>query len=686
MKNKLLQFFPYFLLVCVFLTIYKNWFLATDIIGGDWPYYFPQAISDFHFPPLSWVSWRGNGFGGIDITYSLHIFEQLLILGTTLLHIPWNIIYRVFWFGGFLLLTILSSFYLFKIIFPTSRVWHKITAAFIYSANTYVLLVASGGQMGYALGYACAPLVCAQFIKSFSLMKNVEIVKNIIFTSFVLGFLLMIDIRVAYIVLIIVGLYYLYCVFYVQKERIKPTGVLLMSLLFAVLLNLSWILPLVSLKQNIVGEVSQTYTSVSSLQFFSFADFSHTLGLLHPNWPENVFGKVYFMQWEFLVLPLLAFSSLLFIHNNPQRKNVLFFAFVGLIGVFLAKGANDPLGGIYIWFFEHVPGFVMFRDPTKWYVLIALSYSILIPFSIGSLYTWLNSKFKVQNAKLQFKIKNFIPGLFIITVFLFLLFLIRAALFGQLGGTLQKHTVSQDYIQLAAYLDMRHGFFRTLWLPRQSRFTYSTSDHRIVEALTFFNASSSAQLIADLHKQNTQQQLITAGIKYVIVPYDSLSEIFKKDRKYNPQEYEYIVEELRKISWLHEITGFGKIIVFETTAYNDHFFLLSDGILNYKENNTANYIVHVNSKEKNTVVFSENYNPFWKAEINGQNVSPIKTREGYMQLVLPQKGSYEISISFTEQQYYLIGFIISIVFLGLLIIVFVVLQYTDFFHYLKNTV
>ena len=37
----------------------------------------------------------------------------------------------------------------------------------------------------------------------------------------------------------------------------------------------------------------------------------HALSLLHPNWPENLFGKVYFLQPEFLILPILAFSAFL---------------------------------------------------------------------------------------------------------------------------------------------------------------------------------------------------------------------------------------------------------------------------------------------------------------------------------------------------------------------------------------
>ncbi len=57
-------------------------------------------------------------------------------------------------------------------------------------------------------------------------------------------------------------------------------------------------------------------TNPGMLHFLSFADFSHTLAFLHPNWPENLFGKVYFLQPEFLLLPVIAFSALFFVKPN----------------------------------------------------------------------------------------------------------------------------------------------------------------------------------------------------------------------------------------------------------------------------------------------------------------------------------------------------------------------------------
>ncbi|EKD86147.1 MAG: hypothetical protein ACD_37C00447G0001, partial [uncultured bacterium] len=108
------------------------------------------------------------------------------------------------------------------------------------------------------------------------------------------------------------------------------------------LLNSYWIIPTLVLRINPLYDLGQIYTSFGAVKFFSFATLENTISLLHPNWPENLFGKVSFMKPEFLIIPILAYSSLLFIKNieTKIKKYIIFFAVLGLVGAFLAKGAN----------------------------------------------------------------------------------------------------------------------------------------------------------------------------------------------------------------------------------------------------------------------------------------------------------------------------------------------------------
>jgi hypothetical protein len=62
----------------------------------------------------------------------------------------------------------------------------------------------------------------------------------------------------------------------------------------------------------------------------------------------------------------------------------LFLVATALLATFLAKGVRDPLGGPYLWAFDHVPGFGNLRGPNRWLILQALAYSTLA--AVGAAY------------------------------------------------------------------------------------------------------------------------------------------------------------------------------------------------------------------------------------------------------------------------------------------------------------
>lgn len=688
MKNKLLKIIPYILLFFVITVIYKNWFLSNEIIGGDWPYFFQEEINAFTSTPPFWSSVHGNGLGGKIISYSLDTYLYFTAwLFSVILHIPWLIVYKFFWYGLFLVLALISSIYLMRTLFPASSSWQRVITAFLYTTNTYVLLIASGGQMGLALAFALAPLVLGKFISLVILVNTdkqsylYKMLPASILAGIILSAQILFDLRIAYITLIAILIFW---IIHLQKKRgiLSFVTVFLIPGIIAILLHAFWLVPTALARYNPLIELGSAYTSISSLQFFSFATLSNTFGLLHPNWPENIFGKVSFMKPEFLLLPLLAFSSLLFLpmtalknEVNIEKKMIIFFALIGLIGAFLAKGANEPFGQIYVWLFEYAPGFVMFRDPTKWYLLIALSYSVLISFSI----------YKIDNLlRTRFKKMYIIPNLFPLLIIVGLLFLIRQAVFGQIGGTFKLQTVPQEYHSLKEFLINDSTFSRTLWIPRQSRFAYNNALHPSIEAMPLFKATNSAEIIKKLRDKQTSELLKKLSVAYVIVPYDSVGEIFQKDRKYDQKQYEQYIKELEKIAWLRRVPDFGKVIVFRTREHNDHISLQQKQEIHYQMIKPYQQYVEIETSMPNTLIFSENYSSNWRLKINNTIVTPEKTAEGIQSYRVPA-GTYSGEIIFTEHLLYRQGLLISFVSFCLLLVSFFVLQYTSFFVYLKNT-
>ena len=688
-------FYISFFLGLIFL-VFRNWFLAPNIIGGDWPYLFPEMLRDPSMYFSSWNPGQGNGLGGVNPLYSLSVFFGFTVFLAHTFSISWVFIYKFFWFALPLFFGIFSSVYLVKTIFPQSALWQKLFASFIFTTNTYFLMVVGGGQMGVALAYSLTPLVLARFIKlidylvisnknfQFPLLSGQAIFnfQLALLAGLTLALQVMFDPRIAYLTMIAAIVYYVFCIkYYVLKRNILNTLYLILYTLvipvsITFLLHAVWILPILFFQSS---PIPQDLTSVDGFRFFSFADFPHAFSMLHPNWPENIFGKVGFMKPEFLALPILAYASLLFVSKTKDlrlKTYVLYFALLGLIGAFLAKGANPPFGEINTFLFEHIPGMNMFRDPTKFYLLVALAYSVLMPYSLWQFVKIVSSiKYptfaKASAGKQVLSIHNtyyIIPATFLVVW----AFLIRPAIFGQLGGTFKEREVPLEYVKLKDFLYRQPGFFRTLWIPRQHRFTYNFWSRMPVEAEPLLKKAKIADIISELRKPETKEYLSDLGIKYVIVPYDVYGEIFVRDRKYDPLAYQQTVRQLEAVPWLKKIGGFGKIAVFETPSFEDYFRLGVGGTLTYEMIGPSEYRVFVDINQPTSLIFSENYHSEWISIINSTIIKSQKTKSGTNGFQLVKSGSYKIDVRFYQERFYDYGQIVS--FMILLTVLFLILR------------
>lgn len=661
--SKIATYFP----LALILLIFRNWFIHPKIIGGDWPFFHPEFLSEFHFFPSSWFSYEGNGLGGPAISYGLDSYLHLSVsIFVNTLHIPWEITYKVFFFGLFIVLSTISSAYLGKTIFPKAHSWTIFLSAFIFCTNTYILMVVGGGQMGVALAYSLVPLVLAKFIKTIqdedgTREQRTFLTQDTIIAALLLAVQTLFDVRITFLTM---GAVFLYFILNLKSRDVSKGNlttiiyscfsILIIPIILTILLHSFWLLPILVFRSTPVQQLVWDYGSTGLFQFLSFADFSHTLGLLHPNWPEDIFGKTYFMKPEFLLLPMIAFSSLIFMKKNNQRhldKNILFFALLGLLGAFLAKGMNPPFGQINSFIYQNIPGFAIFRDPTKWYIFIAIAYAILIPFSILRVGDLLESQIKSP-------IRKYIQFSSFLIVFGFLLFLISPALLGKLNGTFKSNEVPNEYIKLKDFLYMKPEFFRTLWIPRRQRYNFFSSIHPAVEATELFHATTSAQIIARLRSGNTQKYLEDLAIKYIIVPYDPYGEIFIQDRKYDEKQYKNLVQELDSISWMKKVNGFGKIAMYETPAQKDHFWSDTDRKISYQIINPTKYEVTVTILKQTNIIFSEAYNSYWEIDMDNLRIPSTQTEEGMNSFTVDKSGTY--IINFTQQEVYDYGKIVTL--------------------------
>lgn len=667
----------------IFGKIFSSWFVSPEIIGGDWPTYSLEFLHEQRiFPPL-WSSYRGVG-GAVTPVLNLETFQSFLVVPwVNWLGLPWSVVYKVGWFGLFLVLGAVSSFTLSRtILFGLKRNWVHALSVLIYGTNTYILMLVSGGQMGVALAYALFPLVLSQFITLGRgvIWENKLAMREMLTAGLLLSLEVVLDVRFVYLSAVAITIYWLFLVYRrlfethsIEKRRILNLPLVAVSVIIpislAILLNAFWLLPTAATASRTVSELGAIYTSSSAVPFFSFADFSHALSLLHPNWPENLFGKTYFLQPEFLIMPLLAFGSFLTISKIKDQKSNLYFTLLALLGAFLAKGANEPFGGIYIWLFERIPGFVMFRDPTKWYVLIAVSYSVLIPWAIAQFSELLSS----QKLNILSRTTNY---LLLAAFLVFWLFTIREATLGKLGGTFAKRNIPKEYVELANFIARQSDFFRTLWLPKQPRFSPVSDLHPAFGSEFISIASTAAGFIQQFDRPDIQGRLEELAVKYVVIPFDALGEIFLTDRRYDQSERQDWERHLDAVGWLQKVSS-GSITVYETRFHKNHFWMAAGNVSDYRMLSSGRYEVSLATDAPSVLYFSEGFHPDWRARLGQVTIASTRTLSGLNSFVIPMGFTGDIQIFFYPDVYAKWGRMLSIATLVGLAIFAILLQLHD---------
>lgn len=432
---------------------YLPWLTSFPLSAGDWPYQFVEQIREFSWLPEARNLW-------------LAPYNQILTkVVVEYIGVPWEIAEKILWFLPFIIIAATTSYQAF-------RSW---IAVLVYTTNTYILMVVGGGQMGVAMAYALAPWVFTRLS----------------FLSIAIG--AMFDPRITLLTVI--------ASLFVTRPNVKK---LLVTLLGVFVIHLYWIIPVLRTPSEVTERLSQVNTGI--LEFLSFATFSQTISFLHPNWPENIFGKVYFMQPEFLVIPIIAFSVFIF---GDQKKKAVPYGLLAIAGAFLAKGTQEPFGGIYEWLFTYVPGFWLFRDSTKFYLFVALAYSYLIS-------------------------KSKIPSLLIVLIWAVL---IRQAVIHQLTGTFQPKPIEEEYTKLKE-LVLSSEKSPTFWVPSVSRYAFSSIEHPAIAG-----------------------QIGSRG--FVIVPFDSRKEIFLTDRRYDDNLRQATTASVSALPFLERDPSFTKLAVWK---------------------------------------------------------------------------------------------------------------------------
>lgn len=571
LRNPLLS-----LLVVLLAFLFRPWFTFSGVLcKGDCIYFFPENFEGFFAPPYFWnTSPVGSGLGFYALP-TIAFSPPPILLGFFhhFFQLNFEIIEKIAWFFPFLVFSFLGMVRLGKVLGLNSV--GIFFAVLLYLTNSYILLTLDGGQIGIALAYSLLPIVFSFFLTGVEGRKPLDKLVAAIF----LGILSFFDLRVSYLVYFLLFSYLLfycvsnklvYCVsnkfIYLLQSNFQRHNLMniISSLVLILIIPFSfhfyWIIPLALSK---MAGLPSFYTEVSQVSFLSWMNLSNAIYLFHPYWPDNIFGKTNPISWQFFIIPFLAFLNLLF---KVRNKIVFYLIFISLLAILLLNGANKPFGDLYLWLFKNIPGFYMFRDPSKFYILLSLSFSLLVGFCIDAISN------KVKGFK-WFKI-----AFFSFLLFWFLL-LIKPVLFQEMKGTFNPLSLPKDFLTVGKRVSQETEFSRSIWYPNKPEFSYSSPLHPALDA-SFdllhkrpfdIAISGTYDMFSYLENPFSRQLFDVLGIKYIFAS-DSLKRHTLSESEIKDKER--LLGVLGRTSWLKKMDLTGQISSFQTSSATDHFFVV----------------------------------------------------------------------------------------------------------------
>jgi hypothetical protein len=422
--------------------------------------------------------------------------------------------------------------YFFSGIFMASRD-ARLIAALFFLTNSYILLVIDGGQLLWGLAYGIIPWCLVTFYRYINQKRHVG---WFLFCFILLSFA---DLRAIYLLGIILVIYLLieilrkpqigYLVFFI---RVLLAG--LLAVLCLVLLHAYWLLPLLMSQSSVLP----SNLSISSeADFLSFISLSHAFVLQQPHWYLNIFGQLQPIRLEFIWIPLLIIP----IFINKRWLNVQLLVIL-LVGVFLAKGNQPPLGSLYAHLLNYIPGFFLFRDSSKFFILIALVYAV----SVGLLVQ------QLEDARGRFKkYSRLLVGVVVALVVL----MVWPTFTGQMTGLLGFSKQVAGYQQLEQILKTDSSEGRVLWISSKPPLGYMDQSNVAINAVDLIGLRpfstgirGTYETLNFLREASYSGQLLQiSGIKKLVYAFPDPNKKYKVDEQ---DYYDLFLQQLQGRDWV----------------------------------------------------------------------------------------------------------------------------------------
>jgi hypothetical protein len=611
-------------LLCITVIMHMLWFNpSSTITSSDWGHYQNSVIKELHHTAGTWMSY--DEFGSVNIQLPFYIFMSAWsLLGN--LGLSYDAASKITFFIPIAILGFTAPYILFFKLFKNKMA--AFVAAVFYGTTTYGI----ANQPPIHFVYALTPLILYTFINAIEKNKF----KHWLYFVLLYSLGIIYEVRIMYIVTFLL---FLYAILFLRKNIFSTISRGAGAVPIILLLNLFWLLP------TVTGAAIESIGAVANRGLFGshLFDIQHALTLSNWYWtgavPNDAFVKqaIPFQLWVFPILILL------FLATNKERENrrtIIYFLIVAVAGVLLTKQVDMPFVGLYPWLYAHFPGFNLFREASKFFIVSSFGYAGLI----CALFCYYEKKFKSRRILLI---------AFTVLLLGVSLYNARPLITGELGGLFVNRHEPQTYKTLNKYLSEQKGFGRTYSLPTKSRWLYYSQNLPKVSAIVFAqniashfrdnNNESTPQVVepeimAPLTASYGRQLFNEAGIRYLVLPPrdtandDDFYKFYGNDRNFYSQQ-------LAQIPWLsksHVNTGDAELYNNTTaspyitaTTNLDEIDNLADMDSNYTFKSTALNDQHLQIVAKPPITAQKMTAPVRKISDIGGNITlpNIKTHK-----------------------------------------------------------
>ena len=262
----------------------------------------------------------------------------------------------------------------------------RLGAGLFYAVNPFVFDRLYAGQLGLLLGYALLPFAVA------ALMDAAQEPHRVGRAACWAGATAMMSEHFAWILVPVTA-----AIFLTRPHRVRASVRLGAAALGAAAISAYLLVAPVLAGVSPAGPLTQlaAYRTRGDPRVGLLVNVAGLYGFFRPGptEPKNLFSGWIAVLAALLVIVVVGYVAVL--RDAAHRRDGLAILAAGIAGYFLALGDQGPTGGLFRLAYEHVPGFVVMREPDKFAVLVALAYA----YGFGWGIAWLTTRSRQKVAQ-----------------------------------------------------------------------------------------------------------------------------------------------------------------------------------------------------------------------------------------------------------------------------------------------